>query len=79
VATASDDSTVQLWKFNGQFVRTFKGHINAVWGVAFSLDGQKLISASEDGTVKLWKLDANNTSKAVDGTQLQLGARLLAA
>jgi WD40 repeat protein len=40
-----------------------KGHSDAVWGLAFSRDGQRIITASRDNTARIW--DA--------GTGLQIG------
>jgi WD40 repeat protein/energy-coupling factor transporter ATP-binding protein EcfA2 len=34
----------------------FHGHEADVWSVAFSRDGQKIISCSSDGTLRLWNL-----------------------
>ena len=57
LASASDDNTVKLWKQDGTWLNTLKGHKNEVWGVTFSPDGQTIASASRDKTVKLWKRD----------------------
>jgi serine/threonine protein kinase len=34
--------------------QTLKGHTDAVWSVAISADGQRVVSGSDDGTVKVW-------------------------
>jgi WD40 repeat protein len=39
-----------------QLISTLKGHTAAVNSLAFSPDGQKLVSGSDDRTVNLWKL-----------------------
>ena len=40
----------------GELVRTFRGHTGLVSSLAFSPDGQRLISGSRDHTVKVWDL-----------------------
>jgi Tol biopolymer transport system component len=48
-------STANLWDVaTGKVTVTFKGHMNAVWSVAFSPDGQTLATASMDNRIKLW-------------------------
>jgi WD40 repeat protein len=56
VATQSS-GIIMLWKPDGTLVKSLSGHRATVWDLAFSSDGQLLVSGSEDKTAKIWKLD----------------------
>ncbi|HEY9874810.1 MAG TPA: hypothetical protein V6D12_15335 [Candidatus Obscuribacterales bacterium] len=55
-ADSIKDKTIKLWDLRtGQLLRTM-GHCHSVVAVAFSSDGQTLVSGSEDTTIKIWDL-----------------------
>ncbi len=57
-APAEPDHTVRLWDVEtGQELRVFRGHANAVLGVALSPDGMRALSVSFDSTVRLWDVE----------------------
>lgn len=51
------DRLVILWEAaTGKPVRQFRGHTESVLGVAFSPDGQLLVTGSKDRTLRLWEV-----------------------
>jgi len=57
LATGSADCTIKLWNYKtGKCLQTLLGHTSWVWSIAFSPNGQYLVSTSYDQTVKLWNV-----------------------
>jgi WD40 repeat protein len=55
LATASYDKLIKLWNpITHEEIRTLKDHIDAVYDLAFTPDGKRLVSASADRAVKVW-------------------------
>jgi WD40 repeat protein len=55
MATAGQD--IKLWSKDGKLIRTLTGHLGKVRAIAFSADGQTLVSGGEDGSVRVWNAD----------------------
>jgi WD40 repeat protein len=63
-ATASDDKNAALWKASAPDKPLFlKGHTGAVTGLAWSGDGNWLVTTSKDQQVRIWNIAANDPSK----------------
>lgn len=53
IASASFDKSVRLWRASdGAFICTFRGHVQAVYSVAWSADSRLLVTGSKDSTLK---------------------------
>lgn len=53
IASASFDKSVKLWEsLTGKFITTLRGHVQAVYMVAWSADSRLLLSSSADSTLK---------------------------
>ena len=68
LASASIDSTIQLWNLNTNALQaTLPGHTSDVLNVAFSPDGSLLASGSADGTARLWNPDTETLQATLQG------------
>jgi WD40 repeat protein len=60
------DRTVKLWNVSDGFTSlpvTLYGHTRAIYSVAFSPDGKRLVTASRDGTARIYAIDINDLIK----------------
>jgi WD40 repeat protein len=51
-----EDQTIKLWNVNtGDRLGTLSDHTGAIAALAYTSDGQTLISSSFDKTIKFWQ------------------------
>jgi WD40 repeat protein len=66
------DITIRLWQIeSGKQLKCLKGHLGTISSLAFTNDGNSLVSGSWDGTVRLWDV---NSGKEVRKLMDQAGA-----
>mmetsp|Transcript_119741 Transcript_119741/g.382201 ORF Transcript_119741/g.382201 Transcript_119741/m.382201 type:complete len:760 (+) Transcript_119741:157-2436(+) len=54
--TASHDSNIKLWSFDGCEMASWCGHNNFVYHVAVSADNSSMYSVADDCTLKVWSM-----------------------
>ncbi|MFB2892327.1 WD40 repeat domain-containing protein [Aerosakkonemataceae cyanobacterium BLCC-F50] len=63
IASASEDGMIKVWSLQpgqvGRVLHNFTEHQGQISAIAFSPDGQTLVSSSMDKTIKIWDLKTN--------------------
>ena len=57
IVTASRDTTIRLWKRDGDCLAILKGHEKLIRTVVFAPDSQSFVSGSWDSTIRIWSRD----------------------
>jgi WD40 repeat protein/serine/threonine protein kinase len=80
-AQPGEDNTVRLWDVaSGAEIRRFEGHQSAVWSVAFSPDGKKLVSSSGpllvagDTSIRVWDINTGAELVRIEGHHDSVGS-----
>lgn len=62
LVTGDADGIIRFWKLHktepAVCIKTFTGHSQTIFGIAFSPDNLRVASSSLDGTVKVWDVDS---------------------
>lgn len=61
--TASYDDTIRVWKEDNDdwyCAATLTGHASTVWGISFSLAGNKMVSVSDDRNLIEWECESSD-------------------
>ena len=75
IASAGFDNHVKLWNANdGKYLHTLRGHVGAVYMVAFSPDSRLLVSGSKDTTLKAWEVRTGKLAENLPGHKDQVFA-----
>ncbi len=65
---SSTDKTVQLWDLErGRCLRVFEGHTDTIFGLEWSFDKRRVLSASQDKTVRLWDVETGQCLSVLEG------------
>ena len=67
VATPPPDTMARLWKANGELVGELTDHTMPVYSVAFSPDGNYIVTASKDNTARVWDIATLKSVKELRG------------
>ncbi len=68
---ATGGAGVSLWPLAHTYPQVLRGHEAGVMGVAFTPDGEQLVSTSRDGSVRVWPLrgDSGERSRILDRSE----------
>jgi WD40 repeat protein/serine/threonine protein kinase len=63
-----NDTLIRLWDVNSHtLIRTFAGHTDTVWSLAFSPDGKTFASGSADTSIRIWNIDSGTQRNLITG------------
>lgn len=67
-ASCSADMSIKLWNFEAfECIKTLRGHDHNISSIAFTANGDFLVSASRDKSIKIWEVATGFNVKTITG------------
>ncbi len=74
------DYSIRLWDVDtGREKLRFLGHTKPVYGLAFTPDGRRVLSASDDATLRVWDVQSGRLVRVIQGHDGAIGCLDLSA
>ncbi|MBW8064345.1 MAG: WD40 repeat domain-containing protein [Nitrospira sp.] len=70
---------LEYWKAGTREIKTFRGHSQGVWAVAYSPDSQTLASGGADRFVRIWEMETGRLLKSLRGHTEDIRAAVFTA
>ena len=75
ILTGNDDNTIKLWNLqNGELLKTYYGHKDAVTSVVFIKNKQGFISGAKDKMIKIWDINKDESILTLEGHSYEISS-----
>lgn len=65
--SGGSDRQVKIWNLEGNCLLSFEAHTAEIFAIAFSPDGETIVSAADDLTLRIWQVSTGECLNILEG------------